>query len=147
MRLVLYVVTVLAGVYALRLMAHFAAWLPFQAGRLPIQASYAIFYAMSYTPFALLLARGFIWYQRRRIAPPASFSGIPFVLVCLMALLLLAAVGIYVAYGIAGTMGVSGVPLAFLLMGLGIVTVPLVLFVEVRDWLAFRDERRVQQRQ
>ena len=133
MRIFLYVLMLLAGVFALRFALFYPLW------RVPYGSYFA-----NYAPFALLVLRGFVWYKRGRISAPESFAGIPYFLASSMALLLLVTIGIYaVLAATGGNSGFSGVPLGLLLAALGGISALLVPIVEVRDWLALRNERRI----
>lgn len=92
--------------------------------------------------YALLAVRGVLWFIRRRIAPPASFSGIPYGIACISLVVQALAIGFYLLVFSLGSTGVSGIPLAFVVFPIGIGLAIITPIVEVADWMAFHKERR-----
>ncbi|MBT0571435.1 hypothetical protein KIK84_13985 [Curvibacter sp. CHRR-16] len=148
MRFVLYLASLSAFVFAVRSLLGMLTWYVLYlfgmtlAGPFTPITSIAL-HTTGYLPYAFPVMRLFIWFKLRKISTPKTFQGIPFRVACIAAAIVAAVVVGYVFVAtVFGSAGLSGIPLAMILMVCGFFIVISMPFVEIRDWLAFFRETR-----
>lgn len=137
MRIATYVLLFVGGSYGIAALLMSAAFLR------PDPPLFVLYIA-GYLPCAPFVVRGYIWFRRGKVVAPDSFTGWPLVVTWIALALLLLVVVIY--GGLIATnraQGLTGVPIGMLLVLLVPVSAISFVYVELRDWYSFWNERRL----
>jgi hypothetical protein len=117
MRILLYVLSLLAGAYVLQgvLMALMVGTIVnLQSSPHPLMGA---FFVLPYLlPLMLLVGRGYLWFKRKRIAVPASFGWFSYAVSCIAAGAVVLTSAGYAVLMLMGEGGLSGIPLGLVLM-------------------------------
>lgn len=139
MRILLYVLSLLAGAYVLQgvLMALMVGTIVnLQSSPHPLMGA---FFVLPYLlPLMLLVGRGYLWFKRKRIAVPASFGWFSYAVSCIAAGAVVLTSAGYAVLMLMGEGGLSGIPLGLVLMLCGLALSLTMPVVELRDWRAYR---------
>lgn len=146
MRIVLYVLSLLAGMLSLQWVLVgllFGAFRDAVGKPAPplLAGLFAALLALAYAiPVGMLIARGYIWFRRKRIAVPASFGWFSFSVACLAAAAVVLTLAGYAALMLLseGRTGMSGIPLGMVLILCGLALAFVMPVVEIRDWRVYR---------